>query len=88
MHQQSTQAQAAIKSDCTAPTLNYLIKYLTKEQIQIASELNAMEPDAWLNARGRALANREQELNTTLTVLRGLCQQPLQIQEPEAATLA
>lgn len=85
MQTQSTCAPAAIKAECTAPTLPYLIKFLTKEQIQIASELNAMEPDAWLNARGRALTNREQELHTTLSVLRGLGQQPMQIQEPAAA---
>lgn len=73
---------------CGAITLPVVIKRLVQEQIQIASELNAMEPDAWLNARGRALANREQELQTTLTVLRGLSQQPVQIQEPAAAAVA
>lgn len=88
MQDQPTSAPAAIKTECTAPTLPYLIKYLTKEQIQVASELNSMEPDAWLNAHGRALANREQELQTTLTVLRGLGQQPVQIQEPEAMAAA
>ena len=70
---------------CGAPTLPVVIKRLVQEQIQVASELNSMEPDAWLNARGRALDNREQELHTTLSVLRGLGQQPVQIQEPAAA---
>lgn len=82
MNHTPMQAQSQAKPACTAPTLPYVIKYLTKEQIRIASELNSMEPDAWLNVQGRALANREQELHTTLRVLRGLVQQPVQITEP------
>ncbi len=71
-----------IFAGCTAPTLPYLIQHLTEEQIKVASELNSMEPDAWMTVQGRALANREQELHTTLRVLRGLVQHPLQIMEP------
>ena len=41
-----------------------------------------MPPDAWLKVRGRALANREQELHITLDVLQRLTQQPAQITEP------
>lgn len=41
-----------------------------------------LTPDAWLNVRGRALANREQELHTTLTVLQELVSAPMQITEP------
>ena len=88
MQNHHSSAQAAIKTECTAPALPYVIKYLAKERSQIAAELNAMAPDAWLNARGRALANREQDLHTTLAVLRGLGQQPVQIQEPEASAAA
>lgn len=69
---------------CGAPTLPVVIKRLSAEQTALAAELNTMEPDAWLNARGRALVSREQELVTTLAVLRGLGQQPVQIAEPEA----
>jgi hypothetical protein len=69
---------------CDAPTLPVVIKRLSAECAALAAELNTMEPDALLSVRGRALANREQELVTTLTVLRGLGQQPVQIQEPEA----
>lgn len=69
---------------CGAPTLPVVIKRLSAEQIALAAELNTMEPDAWLNARGRALVCREQELVTTLAVLRGLVQAPVQIEEPEA----
>jgi len=76
------QMNPAASQACTAPTLPVLIRTLKAEQIQIASELNSMEPDAWMNVQGRALANREQELHTTLRVLSGLIQQPLQITEP------
>lgn len=82
MQMQCTQAVAAIKTECAAITLPKLIQRLTAECEQVAAEVNAMEPDAWLNARGRALLNREQELNTTLVVLWGLTQQPVQIEEP------
>ncbi|MDI9855228.1 hypothetical protein [Comamonas sp. 17RB] len=85
MNHTPTQPQPAANQACTAPTLPVLIRTLKADQIQIASELNSMEPDAWMNVQGRALANREQELHTTLRVLSGLIQQPLQIQEPEAA---
>lgn len=71
-----------IFAGCTAPALPYVIKYLTKEQIRIASELNSMEQEDLLSDQGRALTNREQELHTTLRVLHGLVQQPLQIMEP------
>lgn len=77
-------AQGASKTMCTAPTLPSLIKHLLKEKAAVVAELEAMAPDAWLNVRGRTLANREQELHTTLGVLRGLTPQPVQIEEPEA----
>lgn len=76
------QAQTAIKNACTAPTLPHLIKSLQKEKSTITAELERMTPDAWLNVRGRALANREQELHTTLTVLQELVSAPMQITEP------
>lgn len=76
------QAQQAIKNECKAPTLPYLIKYFQKEKSAIEAELGLMAPDAWLNVRGRALANREQELHVTLTVLQELVTAPVQITEP------
>ncbi len=76
------QAQQAIKNECKAPTLPYLIKYFQKEKSAIEAELGLMPPDAWLNVRGRALANREQELHVTLTVLQELVTAPVQITEP------
>lgn len=79
---QTMKAQTAIKNACTAPTLPYLIKYLAKEKQTITAELERMPPDAWLNVRGRALANREQELHTTLAVLQELATAPVQISEP------
>ena len=73
---------ASMQRSAGDPTLLVLIERLKQEQIQIASELNSMEPDAWLNVQGSALVFREQELHTTLRVLQGLVQQPLQIEEP------
>ncbi|MDR2325089.1 MAG: hypothetical protein LBE51_06745 [Acidovorax sp.] len=75
-------AQDAIKNDCAARILPYVIKYLEKEKAAVTAELETMAVDAWLNARGRALANREQELHITLTVLHGLAPKPMQIEEP------
>lgn len=72
---------ASMQRSAVDPTLLVLIERLKQEQIQIASELNSMEPDAWLNVQGSALVFREQELHTTLRVLCGLVQQPLQIEE-------
>lgn len=76
------QAQEAIKNECKAPTLPYLIKYFQEEKSAIETELGLMPPDAWLNVRGRALANREQELHVTLNVLQELVSAPVQITEP------
>lgn len=76
------QAQPAIKNECKAPTLPYLIKYFQEEKSVIETELGLMPPDAWLNVRGRALANREQELHVTLNVLQELVSAPVRITEP------
>ena len=76
------QATTAIKTECQAPTLPTVIQRLAAEHTQVATELATMPPDAWLNVRGRALANREQELHITLDVLQRLAQQPAQITEP------
>lgn len=73
---------ASMQRSVGNPTLLVLIERLKQEQIQIASELNSMEPEALLSVQGRALTNREQELHITLRVLRGLVQQPVQIEEP------
>lgn len=73
---------ASMQQSAGNPTLLVLIERLKQEQIQIASELNSMEPDALLNVHGRTLANREQELHTTLAVLHGLAPKPMQIEEP------
>lgn len=82
MNTQQQQAQPAIKSVCSAPTLPTVIQRLAAEKALIDAELQTMAPDAWLNARGRKLINREQELHTTLIVLAHMAQQPVQIQEP------
>ena len=71
-----------MKNECQALTLPAVIQRLTTEQAQVSAELSRMPADAWLNARGRALANREQELHITLDVLQRLTQQPAQITEP------
>lgn len=82
MQTQCTQAIEAINAECTAITLPKLIQRITAECEQVAAEVNAMAPDAWLNAHGRALLNREQELNTTLVVLWDLAWQQMRIAEP------
>ncbi|MEZ2739132.1 MULTISPECIES: hypothetical protein [Comamonas] len=82
MQTQQVQAQAAMKNECQALTLPAVIQRLTTEQAQVSAELSRMPADAWLNARGRALANREQELFTTLTVLRDMTKATFQIAEP------
>lgn len=82
MKTQQRQAQPAIKSECAAPNYMQVVKHLQAEKALVTAELSTMTPDAWLNVRGRALANREQELHITLDVLARMAQQPLQIQEP------
>lgn len=74
-----------MKNECHAPALPEVLRRLRAEKALVTAELSTMPPDAWLNVRGRALANREQELHTTLTVLRELTCQPVQIAEPAPA---
>lgn len=76
------QAQQVIKNECKAPTLPYLIKYFQKEKSAIEVELQRMPADAWFNVRARELMNREQELHTTLNILRELVNAPIHISEP------
>lgn len=64
------------------PSLAQVIKRLKAEAAMVNAELQTMPPDAWLNVRGRNLANREQELHITLDVLQRMTQLPVQIQEP------
>lgn len=64
------------------PSLAQVIKRLKAEVAMVNAELQTMPPDAWLNVRGRNLANREQELHITLDVLQRMTQLPVQIQEP------
>ena len=83
MNTQQQQAQPAMKTECNAPTLPAVIHRLTAEKALIDAELKTMTPDAWLVARGRKLINREQELHTTLSVLKHMVALPsVQIQEP------
>jgi hypothetical protein len=67
---------------CGAPTLPEVVARLSAEHAKVDAELGAMKVSEWESPRCKALVNREQELRTTLTVLRGLTQQPLQIMEP------
>lgn len=78
----TTPALAAIKTECQALTLPAIIRRLTAEQALVSAELSRLPADAWFNVRGRALANREQELFTTLHVLRDMTQATFQIAEP------
>ena len=74
MKTMNTQAPAAIKNECCALTLPAVIQQLAAEQTKVAAELGRLPADAWLSNHGRALANREQELFTTLNVLRDMTQ--------------
>lgn len=67
---------------CGAPTLPEVIARLSAEHAKVDAELGAMKVSEWESPRCKALVNREQELRTTLTVLHGLTQQPVQITEP------
>lgn len=82
METNSMQPLNAPKSECQMPTLAQILQRLKAEMAMVTAELSAMPADAWLNVRGRALANREQELHTTLDVLQRMTQLPVQIQEP------
>jgi uncharacterized membrane protein YcgQ (UPF0703/DUF1980 family) len=82
MNTKTQKVPSAIKNECTAPNYMQVIKRLKAEKALVTTELSTMTPDAWLNVRGRALANREQELHITLDVLARMAQQPVQIQEP------
>lgn len=70
MQRPTNQALHAIKSECHMPTLEQVIKRLKAEKAMVEAALNRMPADAWFNVRGRELMNREQELQTTLTVLK------------------
>lgn len=70
MQRPTNQALHAIKSECYMPTLEQVIKRLKAEKAMVEAALNRMPADAWFNVRGRELMNREQELQTTLTVLK------------------
>ncbi|GEM_PF-6156749 len=77
----STNVPARITA-CQATTLPVVVNLLRAEHAQVDAELGAMKVSEWESPRCKALVNREQELRTTLTVLRGLTQQPVQITEP------
>lgn len=79
MKTQQTQALTAIKNENRSMTLPCILQRLRREKALVEAELGQMPPDAWFNVRGRALANREQELYITLQVLEGLAQAPMQI---------
>lgn len=70
MQRPTNQALHAIKSECHMPTLEQVIKRLKAEKAMVEAALNRMPADVWFNVRGRELMNREQELQTTLTVLK------------------
>ena len=79
METQQTQALTAIKNEDQPMTLPCILQRLRREKALVEAELGQMPPDAWLNVRGRLLANREQELYITLQVLEGLAQAPMHI---------
>lgn len=76
------QAKAAIKSECVGLTLPRILKRLEGEKAMVNAELSAMPPDELFGAKAARLFNREQELHTTLTVLKDMGVPLAQIAEP------
>lgn len=74
MQIQEIQAPAAMKNECRDITLPAVIQQLAGEHAQVTEELGRLPATEWLSKRGRELGNREQELFTTLDVLRRLAQ--------------
>ena len=69
MNQQNSKAQGAIQKQSASVTLVQAIGLLREEKDSINQELAALPAVQWLEARGRDLANREQELHITIDVL-------------------
>ena len=69
MNQQTSKAQGAIQKQSASVTLVQAIGLLREEKNSINQELAALPAVQWLEARGRDLANREQELHITIDVL-------------------
>lgn len=75
MQDQYQQAHAALKDEAPMPlavALHTVINPLNVERLKIMAQLSALPAAEWLSDHGRALANREQELHTTLGVLSGM----------------
>ena len=69
MNNQTSAAQGAIQKQGASVTLVQAIGLLREEKHSINQELAALPAVQWLEARGRELANREQELHITIDVL-------------------
>ncbi len=69
MNQQTSKAQVAIQKQSASVTLVQAIGLLREEKNSINQELAALPAAQWLEARGRELGNREQELHITIDVL-------------------
>ena len=69
MNQQTSKAQGAIQKQSASVTLVQAIGLLREEKNSINQELAALPAVQWLEARGRELGNREQELHITIDVL-------------------
>ncbi|MDH1337021.1 hypothetical protein N5D77_22860 [Comamonas thiooxydans] len=54
------------------PTLSVVIMQLQMQRIKVQADYADLPREEWLSEHGRALANRENELYTTLTVLHGM----------------
>ena len=69
MNNQTSAAQGAIQKQGASVTLVQAIGLLREEKHSINQELAALPAVQWLEARGRELGNREQELHITIDVL-------------------
>lgn len=83
MQTQINQGQTAINSECQAPTLPEVMRRLSAEKALVSAELGCMPASEWSSKRCKELGNREQELFTTLDVLKRMTPMPHAIQEPK-----
>lgn len=85
MNNSTNTVQTAIKKD-SYMTLAEAICQLREEHASINRELSHLSADQWLDAHGQKLANREQELHTTLGVLERLHANLAGVSAPVAVT--
>lgn len=73
MQDQYKQAHDALKNEAPFhPALAMVIERVNRERLTVMAEIAALPEDQCITSNGRSLINKEQELHTTLSVLRSL----------------